>query len=289
MDELFIDSEGKSYSRDDVSKALKEIGADDCGTLFLHSDVTFGRPPANFKRREYLGALWEVLCGLGVENIIAPAFTYSFCNNEDYDVRSSRTSMGALNEYIRKLEGRYRTLDPLLSVSVPENLKAYFEDLGNHSLGKDSAFDVIHSGKITNGNIKFLFLGADFANCFTYLHYIEKMMNVPYNFDMRFEGNVTDENGTVSRRTQYISTKCFGIQLPDRYGYFEDWLIERGMLRKTRLGDGVVSCITEADAFSAITAKLTENINYFLVRPFTEADLIHKYTYDPAVERVTHC
>ena len=151
MDELFIDSEGKSYDRDDVMKALKEIGADDCGTLFLHSDVTFGRPPAKFKRREYLGTLWEVLCGLGVENIIAPAFTYSFCNNEDYDVRSSRTSMGALNEYIRKLEGRYRTLDPLLSVSVPENLKAYFANPGSNSLGENSAFDVVHLGNFTDG------------------------------------------------------------------------------------------------------------------------------------------
>ena len=61
------------------------------------------------------------------------------------------------------------------------------------------------------------------------------------------------------------------------------------MLRKTRLGEGFVSCISEADAFDAITGKLRENINYFLVRPFTEADLIHKYIYDPALGRITHC
>ena len=59
--------------------------------------------------------------------------------------------MGALNEYIRKLEGRYRTLDPLLSVSVPENLKASFANPGSNSLGENSAFDVIHSGNNTYG------------------------------------------------------------------------------------------------------------------------------------------
>ena len=92
MEELFIDANGKSYGRNDVLSALRNIGADDCETLFIHSDVTFGRPPAGFRRREYLAALWEVLCELGVKNIIAPTFTYSFPNKEDYDVRNSRTS-----------------------------------------------------------------------------------------------------------------------------------------------------------------------------------------------------
>ena len=85
MDILFIDKDHVSYTADDVLKKLKDIGADDCETLFIHSDVMFGSPGPGFNRKEYLYILYEVLESLKVKNIIAPTFTYSFCNHEDFD------------------------------------------------------------------------------------------------------------------------------------------------------------------------------------------------------------
>ena len=127
MTTLFIDKDGKAYDAEDVRRALYQIGAHDCETLFIHSDIMFGTAPQDFNRREYLGMLYEVVCDLNVKNIIVPTFTYSFCNHEEYDVNKSRTSMGAFAEYVRKQPGRYRTLDPLLSFSVPECLRIRFE------------------------------------------------------------------------------------------------------------------------------------------------------------------
>ena len=138
LDGLFSDSDGRIYSAQDIYASLRDIGADDCDCLFIHSDVMFGSPLPGFKRREYLGTLYQVVESLGVKHIIVPTFTYSFCNNEDYDVLESKTSMGAFNEYVRKLDGRYRTLDPLLSVSVPLALKQKFETISDHSLGAGS-------------------------------------------------------------------------------------------------------------------------------------------------------
>ena len=112
MDTLFIDSENNRYSAQDVYRALVETGAADCETLFIHADVMFGRPPEGFRRKEYLAVLYETIASLGVRNLIVPTFTYSFCNHECYDVLNSKTSMGAFNEYIRKLPGRYRTVIP---------------------------------------------------------------------------------------------------------------------------------------------------------------------------------
>lgn len=95
MDGLFSDSNGKIYSAQDVYHSLRDIGAGDCDSLFIHSDVMFGSPLPGFKRREYLSTLYQVVERLGVKQIIVPTFTYSFCNNEDYDVLNSKTSMGA--------------------------------------------------------------------------------------------------------------------------------------------------------------------------------------------------
>lgn len=284
MDKLFTDENGKSYNADDIYCILREIGADDCETLFVHSDVMFGRVTAGFNRKEYLSILYDVLRSLKVKNIIIPTFTYSFCNHENYDVRKSRTSMGAFNEYIRKMDNRYRTLDPLLSVSVPMNLTDKFNQCGHHSLGHGSALDVIHH----MDGVKFLFFGANLGNCFTYVHYVEKMLDVPYRFDLEFRGNIVDEDGNTIPRSQSIHTQCYGVRTAEYY-YFEDYLENNGLLKKAVLGDKTVSCIFERDAYCEIKKMIEKDINYFLEKPFTQKDLIHKYTMGLNGERITHC
>ena len=113
---LFTDSNQKKFTCQDVLERLRSIGAGDCEILFIHTDILFGRPNPELGRRGYLQALYQILLDLHVPTLIFPSFTYSFPNREVYDVRSSRTSMGALIEYIRKQPGVRRSLDPLLSM-----------------------------------------------------------------------------------------------------------------------------------------------------------------------------
>ena len=284
MDTLFIDDSGKNYNANDVLQALKSIGADDCETLFIHSDVIFGKVPKDFNKKEYMETLYSVLSELNVQ-IIVPTFTYSFCNNEIFDVRKSKTYMGALAEYIRKQNGRYRTLDPLLSLSVPEKMKDKFINVPEHSLGKGSGLDVIHN----LNDVKFLFFGANQGECFTYVHYVEKMLNVPYRYDQEFTGMVIDYEGNSKERTQYIHTHCYGVKIPERYDYFEEELIRMGKIKKVKLGNNYISCLSENDAYEQITDKILKDPYYFVEGKYTESDLIHKYGFGKNGERVTHC
>lgn len=288
MKALFLDNDGVEYNEDDVYKSLLAVGADDCETLFLHSDVMLGIPAGGFRRSEYIGTLYNAIDKLGVKNLIVPTFTYSFCNGENYDVLNSPTSMGALNEFIRKLPDRYRTLDPLLSLSVPNNLKSYF-DLnidkvcrGGYSLGKDSGLDKLHK----MSGVKFLFLGARLYDCFTYLHYVECMRDVPYRFNMPFTGKIIDENGKSFETTQYIHTACTGVSLREDER-FENYLTKQGFLKKVRLGNSFVSAISEEDAYREINEVLSRDIYYFLNEPPIKME--HKYTYDSSKGRITHC
>ncbi len=285
MFNLFYDADNTIYSIEDVKRALIETGAADCETLFIHSDVMFGRPAPGFKRKEYLSTLYEIVADLGVNNLIIPTFTYSFCNNEDYDIAKSKTSMGAFNEYARKLDGRYRTDDPLLSVSVPLDLKNKFDHVSEHSLGNGSALDIIHQ----MDGVKFLFFGAEMADCFTYVHYVEKMMDVPYRFDMAFEGNVIYPDGRTVHRHQSIHTQCYGVKLPPKYCYFEDEMEEKGYLKKKRIADKYIACLSENDVYREIQQHIEKDINYYLEVPFKEEDLIHQYTYSTENGRITHC
>ncbi len=284
MATLFVGSDNTEYTEKDFFNILKKIGADNCEHLFIHSDIMFGRLGKGLRRSDLLSALYECIDKLNVSSLIIPTFTYSFCNNEDFNVLTSRTSMGAFNEYIRKLNGRYRTYDPLLSLSVSENLKDYFSVECDNSLGEKSGLDLIHK----LDNVKFLFFGVRMGCCFTYVHYIEKMLNVPYRFDMKFQGKIFDEKGNIREKTQYIHTACGGIK-PAEFYYFEDELEEKGYLKKQFIADSQISCIDETVAYRMIKEKLEKDINYFLEKPFTQADLTHKYTMSTANGRITHC
>lgn len=285
MVQLFTDSNGRRYDTGDVVSALREIGAADCETLFIHSDITFGMPEKDLRRTDYVKGLYGAIEEIGVKNLIVPTFTYSFCNHEDFDVRNSRTSMGALNEFIRKQPGRYRTLDPLLSLSVPCGLKERFCHLSNHSLGEGSGLDVVHH----MDGVKFLFFGARQGECFTYLHYVEKMLDVPYRYDQEFHGNVTDYDGSTGVAVQYIHTHCYGVRIPANYDYFEEELEEKGIVRKKRLGNRHVSCISEKDAYEQIVSRIFRDPFYFVEGRYTEEDLVHKYGFGKNGERITHC
>ena len=285
MDKLFYDSDNTLYTVNEIKSALLETGAADCDYLFIHSDIMFGRPAEGFKKKEYLETLYLVLKEAKINNLIIPTFTYSFPNHEDYDILNSRTSMGAFNEFLRKTPGRYRTDDPLLSVSVPETLSIQFDHVSNHSLGESSALYILHH---TDG-VKFLFFGAEMADCFTYVHYVEKLMDVPYRFDMPFEGEIIYPDGTRKQRTQTIHTQCEGAVLPSKYDYFETEMEEKGYLRKRRIADKYIACLSEKDAYREIKEHIKNDINYYLAVPIQETELIHRYTYNTENGRITHC
>ena len=285
MQKLFETVDGSAISDESIKDALKKVAADQCETLFIHSDIMFGRLISGIKRKDLLECLYQVIARLGIKKIIVPTFTYSFCNKEKYDITNSRTTMGAFNEYIRKKEGRYRTIDPLLSISVPNELKEKFSLISEHSLGEGSAFDILH----TMDDVKFLFFGAEMGECFTYIHYVEKMMNVPYRFDMPFEGEIIFPDNSIMHRKQVIHTQCYGVELPPKYDYFENEMEEKGFLKKEWLGDKYIACLTEKDAYREIKRKIDNNISFFLSRPFKQSELIHKYTYSTNDGRISHC
>ncbi|MDO5111465.1 MAG: AAC(3) family N-acetyltransferase [Clostridia bacterium] len=282
---LFEDADKICYTDADVLSRLKAVGAHDCDMLFVHTDIMFGIPNRDMKRREYLDALSEVLLSLNVPTLLLPTFTFSFPNHEVYDVRSSKTSMGVLLEHMRKRsEVVYRTLDPLLAVSVIGRGAGAFYDLGRDSLGENSAFDRVHQ----NGGAKFLIFGGELGESLTYVHHVEKMLDVPYRYDQPFTGRVIDADGREYETTQSIHTACGGVQ-PCNFYHFEEDLADRGLLRRERLGDSKVICVEEAVVYREVAAKLAQNMSYFLGQPFTEADLRHEYKYGRNGEKVTHC
>lgn len=281
---LFKDDQGKWYTDDDVIDTLKAVGAHECDILFVHTDISFGSLNSQIKRKQYLSHLFDALQRLNVGTLVFPTFTFSFCNKEIYDVKNSRTFMGTLNEYIRTQPGVVRSIDPILSVVAVGKQANMFDNIGKSSLGINSSYDILHQAD----NVKFLFFGAEIGECFTYIHFMEDMLRVPYRFDMPFTGTIVDNAGNTYEDTYTLYAGCAGVKPGCSY-YFEDYLFEQGLLQKTFLGNKPITCIAEKDAYREIKKKLKCDINYFLEQPFTQDDLIQEYIKGRDGKKISSC
>lgn len=253
MERVLFHSGTGDVTAGQIRAALQAVGAADCDILYIHTDMTFGLPA--LKRRELLAELLGLIESLGVGTLVFPTFTFSFCNDEVFDVQNSSTPMGALNEYARKTGRGIRSRDPLLSVYVlgePLNLVA---DLGIYSIGKGSNYDRLHEcGKET----KFLFFGADMRNCFTYVHYMEATVSIPYRYDRAFAGTIID-NGETYENQEYILYSTYANVRLNPVPVVYNAMKRKNQLSVAGIGDSQVCCFSEKDAYNTIYELLMDD------------------------------
>lgn len=256
---LFQVQDGSWITKSQLLSLLEKVKAQDASVLYMHTGLTFGPPNPRLGRQELLGNLYEVVAALGVPTLLVPTFTFSFCNGEDYGVQTSRCRMGALNEYIRKIPGAIRSVDPLMSSVLIGEDRDLVQDLGKHSIGANSTFDKLHQ---RGAAVKFLFLGTTVSECFTYTHYVEERLAAPSRYNRDFTGQITDGDRTW-KDTYTLFVRYKGI-VPSASGLLENTLLGRGLLRRVSCGASSISCVDEPDGYETIVGHLRENINCYV-------------------------
>ncbi|MCI8963357.1 MAG: AAC(3) family N-acetyltransferase [Eubacterium sp.] len=258
----------------DLVHALRDVKADDCEVLLVHTDLSFGLPNREFKRKELVEILYDLICELGVNTLVFPTFTFSYGNREDFDVRNTKSKMGMINEYARQRPEALRSEDPLMSVCVIGDHKELAEVSGNKSLGPGSFFDRLHN----TPNVRILFFGAQLPQCHTQMHYVEEKLRVPYRYDKEFEGHIIDREGN-KREDKHILYVKYRDVLPCVPPAFEQELIDQGLFLKQKVGDSSVSCFTEKTAYDKAVEWLTKDVNCFLAEPYDTKPLVKEYSY----------
>ena len=256
---LFYTSKNQYITNIDLYNTLLELKADKAEILYIHSALNFGLLNQNLTRNIILESLFEVISELKVKTICMPTFTFSFCNNQIYDIKNSTSKMGAFNEFFRKKPEVIRSEDPLLSVALLGEHKDLIENLSNYSIGKDSTFDKIHK----NGNVKFLFLGPDMGSCFTYMHYLEWLYNVDYRYNRLFSGEIQTTEHIVN--ADYWLFVRYKEVFPNNGSYlYEQWLYNNKIAKRISLGDSAISIVAETDATKAYKYFLDKDPYFFV-------------------------
>ena len=90
--------------------------------LFTQIYLFFGKPNFEFNLKNidnfFLKQIKNIIGKNG--NIVVPAFTYSYCNNQIYDPKKVNKKMGKFSEVVQLDKNSKRSNDPIFSVSVME-------------------------------------------------------------------------------------------------------------------------------------------------------------------------
>ncbi|MCV3431337.1 AAC(3) family N-acetyltransferase [Campylobacter lari] len=188
MQALFKNQD-KIFYKQDLIKALKNLGIKQGDILFIHSEIyNFGIPLVTPKKllRIFLDCFFEVIGKEGT--LIMPTFTYSFCDGKDYDKINSKTKVGVLNEFFRLQPGIKRTNDPIFSCAIKGAKEDLFLQDHDSCFGENSVFDIL-----TKNNGKIILFGQLWMGV-THIHYIEEKAQVSYRYFKEFQGNIIQED-----------------------------------------------------------------------------------------------
>ena len=249
------------YSINDLRSCLRNMSLNKGDVVYCHSAIGYFGRISNCSNSDALcemfyDSILEIIGSTGT--LIVPTYTYSFPDNKIFDPENSSSSMGIFSEWIRSHQDSVRSLDPCYSVAIIGDNKDYLlDDIPENSFGRGSVFDKFYrlNGKILNFN----FPGN------TFIHYVERELNVNYRFDKSFSGFVKINNTKQPKSSTIYVRYLSDDSLEHTPVHYEAEARRLNFLQTMRLGRGEISIITSHNVFNLIKNTITSR-PYFLTK-----------------------
>ena len=87
-EKILFKSQHSLITASDIRNSLEQVEAYDCEILYIHTGLDFGIPNREIPRSQFLSEIFDVILSLNINTLIMPTFTFSFCNQENFNVRS---------------------------------------------------------------------------------------------------------------------------------------------------------------------------------------------------------
>ena len=249
------------YSKKDIIKCLKKMHLTKGDTIYCHSSIGyFGRLLDCHSSDDlcecFFESIFEVIGDSGT--LIVPTYTYSFPKNEIFNPNKSISRMGIFSEWVRRHKDSLRVVDPCYSVSVVGKNKEYFINNATvNSFGKNSVFDKFFN---LNGRILCLNFPGN-----TFIHYIERKLNVNYRFDKIFSGLI-EENGELIKAKSIIYVRFLSDDSLEHSPInYEFEGRKSGLIKSVKLGRGEMSSVSSKGVYKIIIDNI-KNRPYFLTK-----------------------
>lgn len=251
------------FTKNDIIIALRKAGLNFGNSLFLHGNIGFfGKLEDADEKHVFCGAfkeaIFQVIGNKGT--LVVPTFSYSFCHNENFDIERTEGVGGIFAEYIRKDPQSIRSTDGNFSIAaIGKNASYFTENPPEHSFGKNSFWERLLevNGKLCRFNLD--------PNFNTFIHYVEKKLNVDYRWDKKFTGELILNNQREFRCNSHYVRDLSNPNTVPNLTKLENKLAELKLIKTANLGRGNIVCILTSDVMKIVQQEITKNPN-FLIR-----------------------
>jgi len=181
----------KENKYDEIIEKISELKKDDI--VCITSDIiplvlNFRKQKEIFDTNKLVDAIIKKIGSNGT--LLIPSFNWDFCKGKKYNYLKSPPQTGSLPSIVFKRKDFKRTRHPIYSFLVWGKDKEFLCNLKNKSgWGHKSPFWYFHKFKA-----KQLFIGLDYKNGFTFMHYPEEKEGTNFRFLKSFSAPYVDEN-----------------------------------------------------------------------------------------------
>lgn len=246
---------------ENLVEGFRELGVKEGDTLLVHSSYKSlgevdGGPQTVIRALE---------AALGTDKdgtLIMPTFNFDFNKGVPWDVRKTRSKMGALTEVVRTDLRAKRVFHPFYSFAV---LGKHAEMLGSlrykSSYERNSVF-----GKLRDLDGKIMVIGLSYNDSMTFFHHIEQMEGVDYRFLKQFTGEVTDENGNTYTDTFEMLVRDIDKGVMTMVDPMGALMEEAGIVKIRKIGEADVKLMkaNEVYEFTAREMKRDPHLLYYI-------------------------
>lgn len=227
-------------TKDEIRRGLKKLGLEEGDSVIVHSALSsLGQVKGGADT--VIDVIIEVIGKRG--NLAVPTFG---SDDAIFDPATSKTNLGILPAALMKRKGVVRSRHPLASVAVlGPDAQRLIENHEEASMahGRNTPYT-----RLSDRNGKIVLLGVD-QDRNTFLHTIEEMAELSY---------------LRTRKAQYVDVKgqvktVVSKYFPGPHRNFislQAWLEERGLTRKTKIGDCVAQLMPMKPLFDELSARL---------------------------------
>ena len=239
-------------------KSLKEIGLKKGDSVFIQSDlfriglVEKAKTP-NEICDFYFENLMEYVGDKGTISVLT--FFGDYAKGIQFDREKSPSLTGLFSEFVRNKKNSIRSEHPIYSITSI-GFNAEIISGGNHldGFGWDSPW-----GRMHRLNCKIMNLGYGIrSDGFTFMHYIENMFGVPYQYTKPYQVK-TFHKGKEIKRLYTLSVRYLDYQIDYDYKYAKQELLKNKTIKITKLGSGLVLLCEASKVFEDVFKLLTQN------------------------------
>jgi aminopeptidase-like protein/aminoglycoside N3'-acetyltransferase len=266
----------EAYAETDLLAALRAAGLTRGDMVFVQLCLDTLGPlggvgPSPTARGEIvMRVLREVVGETGT--LVLPAYTFSFCRGEVFDVERSATHGGDWStsadvlEYARQMPGAVRSGDPIHSaIAIGPGAASLMKDVPPNCFGEDCL-----QHRLRRVGAKICTIGTGPHEATMVLH-AEVMSGVPFRYKKLFTGDVRENGGTRREGWIYdVRVRCPNTALDTNRILRE--ALRHGVVRRVAIGQDALH-VMDAERFYEFLCEQIAEDPWFTVKGPPVADL----------------